>query len=493
MRDKLGTQSGTGHAALTMIFVLLCGSALFGQTITLSPASGPPNTLTKISGSGFTPGVVVNVYFDSTDEAAVVPVDPGIFENVTISVPASALPGAHTITATPQGGGTGASATFTVSTDWSQYGFSPHHKNFNPYENVLNAKNLNSLTINWTAGSYVLIATQPAVVNGVVYFGGTDSLYAVQATNGSTLWTYATGGYVFSSPAVANGVVYFGSWDHNVYAVDASTGVKRWSYTTGGSVQAAVTVANGVVYVGSEDHSVYALDANTGTVLWTYTTGGQVTSSPAVAYGVVYVGSWDHNVYALSAKTGAKLWKHTTGGLVSSGPAVVNGVVYVGSHDYGVYALDAKTGAKLWSYVTSGFIDSSPAVANGVVYLGSADSNFYALNASTGMELWRSSGLCLCSTPTVANGVVYVSTLYYLYGLNPSTGAQLWNSDVAQGNSPAVVNGVVYVYDSFGGQLFAFGLPKSGVAQGSLHDDLPQPDDDPIASQPAESQDSRNN
>jgi outer membrane protein assembly factor BamB len=70
-----------------------------------------------------------------------------------------------------------------------------------------------------------------------VYVGSDDNkVYALKASTGALLWSYATGDYVSSSPAVANGVVYVGSWDGNVYALNANTGVLLWSYTTGGAV-----------------------------------------------------------------------------------------------------------------------------------------------------------------------------------------------------------------------------------------------------------------
>jgi hypothetical protein len=96
---------------------------------------------------------------------------------------------------------------------------------------------------------------------------------------------------VYSSPAVVNGVVYVGSRDHNVYALNASTGAKLWSYATGNWVESSPAVAKGVVHVGSDDGNVYALDASTGAKLWSYTTGDWVEPSPAVANGVVYIGS----------------------------------------------------------------------------------------------------------------------------------------------------------------------------------------------------------
>src|SRR5579863_3568306 len=145
-------------------------------------------------------------------------------------------------------------------------------------------------------------------------------------------WSYATGGSVVSSPAVANGVVYVGSQDNNVYALKASTGTKLWSYAMF-SAGSSPAVANGVVYVGSYDFNVYALNASSGAELWSYATRGSVYSSPAVANGVVYVGSDDQGVYALNAKTGAKLWSYATSSFVSS-PSVANGLVYVGSQDH---------------------------------------------------------------------------------------------------------------------------------------------------------------
>ncbi|MGD0072116.1 MAG: PQQ-binding-like beta-propeller repeat protein [Candidatus Bathyarchaeia archaeon] len=203
--------------------------------------------------------------------------------------------------------------------------------------------------------------SSPAVVNGVVYIGSNDSfVYALDAANGTKLWSTATADDVFSSPAVVNGVVYIGSDDGNVYALNAANGNKLWNYTTSGAVGgigSSPAVVNGVVYINSDDGNVYALNAANGNKLWNYTTSAltsplgynpavmaspQFESSPAVVKGVVYVGSGD-NIYALNATNGDELWSYTTGAEVESSPAVVKGVVYVGSDDGSVYALGALT------------------------------------------------------------------------------------------------------------------------------------------------------
>jgi len=59
---------------------------------------------------------------------------------------------------------------------------------------------------------------------------------------------------------VADGVVYIGSGDDKVYALDATSGTKLWTFTTGGAVTSSPAVANGAVYVGSNDGKVYAFD-----------------------------------------------------------------------------------------------------------------------------------------------------------------------------------------------------------------------------------------
>jgi outer membrane protein assembly factor BamB len=62
------------------------------------------------------------------------------------------------------------------------------------------------------------------VENGVVYVGSywydAKYLYALDASTGAELWSYATSNGVISGPALENGVVYFGSFDDDVYALN---------------------------------------------------------------------------------------------------------------------------------------------------------------------------------------------------------------------------------------------------------------------------------
>jgi outer membrane protein assembly factor BamB len=54
------------------------------------------------------------------------------------------------------------------------------------------------------------------VADGVVYIGGSDGyLYALDASTGTKLWSFAGGA---SSPAVVNGMVYGGTGGNQVLA-----------------------------------------------------------------------------------------------------------------------------------------------------------------------------------------------------------------------------------------------------------------------------------
>ncbi len=110
----------------------------------------------------------------------------------------------------------------------------------------------------------------PAVANGIVYIGARNGYYALNATDGSQIWFFTSPysqrqlqGYVYSSPAVSGNVVYFGSSDSYVFALDAFNGSMIWSYRTGGFLFSSPAVANGVLYIGSYDGNIYALGTPT--------------------------------------------------------------------------------------------------------------------------------------------------------------------------------------------------------------------------------------
>ena len=108
----------------------------------------------------------------------------------------------------------------TLLVNWPQYRYDLNHSGCNPYESILSPNTVGNLALDWTyaVGNYHYPSySAPSVVNGILYSAGTGSLYALNASTGALLWSYSTRNlYDPSAPAVANGVVYVGSSESGV-------------------------------------------------------------------------------------------------------------------------------------------------------------------------------------------------------------------------------------------------------------------------------------
>lgn len=474
-QDGGGASAGAHPRGLGILRVLLVTLALLSPRgswatsapiITLSPTVGPPTTTTRVTGTGFGSNEKVVIRFDSATVGAAHADAAGGFSR-KITIPASALPGPHTIKVTGKASGLTAEATFTVRTDWPMFHFDPANTGLNPFENVLSPSTVSGLTQYWAAPTQGGVTASPVVGGGIVYSGGLGRagsgkahIYAWDAATGEVLWHQTTSGNVPSGMAVAGGRVFASTLlDHALHAYDAATGTPLW---TAPGPTAPPTVMGGVIYVGENLNALYALDATTGERIWVSHQPGPIETGPAVVDGVVYVGSGDNNVYAFDASTGTMIWSTVTGGDISSSPTVVDGIVYAGSNDDSFYALDASTGAVLWSRRTGGNVSSSPAVAGEVVYVGSADFNVYAFDTATGKRVWTfpTGSYITLASPVVANGVVYIGSQDgRIYALDAETGEKLWSfltGDIIN-STPAVSDGTLYV-GSFDDHVYSFRL-----------------------------------
>ena len=149
-------------------------------------------------------------------------------------------------------------------------------------------------------------ATAP-VLSGdqrIVYVG-TDAgtVYAVDSTTESVLWSTSIGTAVTDSPALANGSLFVPTEAGALIALDAATGAKLWAGSGGGSIAQQPAVANGVVFTGAADGTVAAFDAGGCGAslcprLWSRSTGSAITGAPAVSTGQLYVGTADGRMVA---------------------------------------------------------------------------------------------------------------------------------------------------------------------------------------------------
>lgn len=307
--------------------------------------------------------------------------------------------------------------------------------------------------------------TSATAVNGVVYVGASDipggkrgSLHALDAGDGSLLWSYDHNGHTPSTPTVTNEVVYFGSEDHNVYAVDALKGTLLWSYTTGGHVRSQPAVHEAVVFVNSQDGYLYALRAVDGTLQWRYQVGepvsdiassGSILSSPAVDDGAVLIAGSDHILRAINIADGALRWEYEVDSQVFGSPRASDGIVYVGSLNRRLYALNVADGSLLWSIRMPGGIVSTPAVAAGKVYVTGGIAG--AFDAYNGSPVWEYNPELIGSLGSpVSDGqhLYLASSSGRLFALDKDDGALLATYDMEMQlgtKAPGVANGAMYV------------------------------------------------
>ena len=297
----------------------------------------------------------------------------------------------------------------------------------------------------WKFSTSAPIVSSPVVSDGLVFFGGHDSLfYAVDLSSGALSWKLPTGGQIRSTPLVDSGVVYFLSGDGLLRAARVGSGELIWTFATGGDrehdfadyYQSSPTLSDGILYFGSGDGHVYAVRTSDGSLVWKFLTGDVVHATPAVDSNRVFVGSFDGYFYALDKTTGALVWKFKSVGQTyfpkgefSGSPVVRDGRVFVGARDYNFYALDRDGGFCHWNKAFPRGWALPCLVSDTTLYVGTSDDRLLlALDPATGREYWRTNlGFNIFGGLAVADTIGYVGTLLgKLYGIDLRTGAIAW-------------------------------------------------------------------
>ena len=165
---RIGRVAVLAAGVLGLIATLSLPAVAAGPTLSLAPKSGPPTTTVRVAVTGFEPAEVVGVAFDASTVVSATADSSGAVET-SFMVPASALPGAHPVTATGGTSGLSAGAKFMVRTNWTQFHRDQVENGYNPHENVLSATNVGSLSVKWsysmfTGTGFNLIASTPALV-----------------------------------------------------------------------------------------------------------------------------------------------------------------------------------------------------------------------------------------------------------------------------------------------------------------------------------------
>lgn len=177
--------------------------------------------------------------------------------------------------------------------------------------------------------------------DSLVYCVSRDGVvHALRETDGSPIWSYATGSPAHAGPSVEGAVVVAGNEDGKIVALNAKSGRPAWSANVSGAVLAAPAGVDGRVYLACDTGVVASVALATGKVLWETRLCGPI-SSPCVptSGGYVVVTCQAGMVYALRRSDGRPVWGRNVDGTVTAGASLIGSRLVLATADGKVQAL----------------------------------------------------------------------------------------------------------------------------------------------------------
>ena len=287
----------------------------------------------------------------------------------------------------------------------------------------------------------------PAISEGIVYLEDGNTVLALDATTGAKKWERAVR-VAPIAPArnlVVRGGRVFVSETDSVLAMDARDGQTIWSFHPDAQAVVYASADDRALYTGQRDIPfIYALDIADGHIIWKVNIGlgwtfpGHVMGT-AVSGDTVYVA--------------ARKWLAQNG--------------YIGQGV--LVALDRTDGHELWRYETpgtNGGLEDGPVVAGNLIVVSDLIGNaFFAYDRFARQLVWRVQGKDNgpLTPPVVVGDAVYVgSANKHLYAVNLQTGNVKWDLDVGAGSieGTAFCGGQVFID--------AYQIQRRNPTQGAL-------------------------
>ncbi|MBN2047878.1 MAG: PQQ-like beta-propeller repeat protein [Anaerolineaceae bacterium] len=269
----------------------------------------------------------------------------------------------------------------------------------------------------------------------MVYISSGPTVSAINAENGSLIWTYpekpsAAVGF-YAAPTVADAVLVVGDYATKIHAIDLATGNPQWTFNDAKDRYVGSILFDGeTLYAPASDYFVYALDLS-GNLKWKFNTHQANWSAPVADEDTVYIASMDHFVYALDKETGMPRWESLMEGAMSSSPLLVDGTLYVSTLNSDVVSLDAKSGSVNWTTNLGELLWGSPVAHEGMIYASGADGTLFGLDAEDGSKAWTVSlGSPITGSPALyAEGMVVVTEAKDVVALD-FDGSKLWTRNI---------------------------------------------------------------
>jgi len=295
-----------------------------------------------------------------------------------------------------------------VNAAWAQGGGTPNKA----YGHLALADNPTRV---WTAqiagsSSRQRLAAAPVIGDGKLFAMDTDgTVHAFDAQSGAKLWSKS-----FSVPGPNAKAVFGGgvSFDGDklyittglgeVAALNAADGSQLWTKKPAGPLRGSPTIGFNSVFVMTQDNQIVALNASDGTSVWSESasvtqSGVFGVGSPAAGQGTVIAGFSSGELVAYRYENGRQLWSDAlsrtsisteVGSLtdVDADPIIDRGRVYALGQGGRMAAYELITGQRIWELNLAGI--STPAVAGDWVFTLDDHAEILAIARTTGKVRW---------------------------------------------------------------------------------------------------------
>lgn len=279
----------------------------------------------------------------------------------------------------------------------------------------------------------------------------TDQIYAVDDRRGG----------IAIDPT---GRLYFGS-NNQFFAINAVDGTEIWSVELRGTIETTPTVYCDTVLV-SAGSAVHAIDRADGSTVWRTTLG--LIPSPLALTGDTVVATALGTVYGLALRGGRQRWSFDGRGGAKHGLGIGKTRMFVTSTKGYVFGVGIKDGTEEWSATLDAPSRSMPSYADGAVFVTDNEGRIYRIDANSGRVDWRQRVADeRTPSPTVAESLVVVASGNgdRVTALDQAKGDVKWSLDTGPVLVPPVVTPHQVVIGTMNRGLFVVSHDGSVIAR----------------------------
>jgi outer membrane protein assembly factor BamB len=235
----------------------------------------------------------------------------------------------------------------------------------------------------------------PAVADDAkVYVGDTKGyVYALDVSNGETVWKTALDNEILGAPLLVGNTVYLVTLSGRLFALDRSTGIERW-HTDSMERQVGFTVRRQSTPIYYDGTIIFGTSRGTlvsyyegGSIAWVRMLGDpqaqvmDVDSRPLLVADRLYATSADGSLNCLDPDTGDIIWTTEAGG---PNDVIFNDGVLYATGKGKIYAVEPDSGTVVWEQDLETAEISSPASGEDFIAVVDTEAKLYVVDSKNG-------------------------------------------------------------------------------------------------------------